>query len=323
MIRSAAYVYYYYYATPTRAVVGVVRASRSATPRTNPSDPWNSTGRFLFCRPLTLHVDIAHDHHHRAQRHRRRDRPHPRAHRSRSACARTCRAASSARSSAASATSRCSQEVPLRSLPGVESVTPVLKPYKLASREFAAERTVVRVGGRDAHAPLRRQRRSPSSPDRAPSRAARCSSTTAARVRDAGATMLRGGAFKPRTSPYAFQGLGARGAATARRGPRRDRTAGRHRGDGHAPGGPRRRARGHAAGGRAQHAELRAARRAWPRAASGPPQARPLGDDQRALDGRRVHHGATATTTSCCASAASAPTRRRRATRSTSPRSRC
>ena len=43
-------------------------------------------------------------------------------------------------------------EVPLRSLPGVESVTPVLKPYKLASREFAVERTVVHVGGREAHA---------------------------------------------------------------------------------------------------------------------------------------------------------------------------
>src|SRR3954454_16421171 len=43
-------------------------------------------------------------------------------------------------------------EVPLRSLPGVESVTPVLKPYKLASREFAVERTIVRVGGRDAEA---------------------------------------------------------------------------------------------------------------------------------------------------------------------------
>src|SRR3569833_1796278 len=37
-------------------------------------------------------------------------------------------------------------EVPLRSLPGVESVTPVLKPYKLASREFSVNHTVVRVG---------------------------------------------------------------------------------------------------------------------------------------------------------------------------------
>src|SRR3954471_5804184 len=43
-------------------------------------------------------------------------------------------------------------EVPLRALPGVESVTPVLKPYKLASREFAATRTIIRVGGRDAAA---------------------------------------------------------------------------------------------------------------------------------------------------------------------------
>src|SRR3954465_8995041 len=41
-------------------------------------------------------------------------------------------------------------EVPLRSLPGVESVTPVLKPYKLASREFAADRSVGPVGGRGA-----------------------------------------------------------------------------------------------------------------------------------------------------------------------------
>src|SRR5262245_8327333 len=44
------------------------------------------------------------------------------------------------------------EEVPLLALPGVESVTPVLKPYKLASREFAADRTVVRVGGRDGAA---------------------------------------------------------------------------------------------------------------------------------------------------------------------------
>src|SRR6185436_18117314 len=42
--------------------------------------------------------------------------------------------------------------VPLLSIPGVESVTPVLKPYKLASREFAASPTVIRVGGREANA---------------------------------------------------------------------------------------------------------------------------------------------------------------------------
>jgi 3-deoxy-7-phosphoheptulonate synthase len=94
--------------------------------------------------------------------------------------------------------------VPLRSLPGVESVTPVLKPYKLASREFAARPTVIRVaegvhvGDRDLALI-----------------AGPCSvegremlRETAMAVKGAGATMLRGGAFKPRTSPYAFQGLG-------------------------------------------------------------------------------------------------------------------
>src|SRR4051812_7257853 len=99
-------------------------------------------------------------------------------------------------------------EVPLRSLPGVESVTPVLKPYKLASREFAVDRTIVRVGGRDTEAAF--------GGEAITVIAGPCSVenremlvTTAKAVSAAGATMLRGGAFKPRTSPYAFQGLGA------------------------------------------------------------------------------------------------------------------
>ncbi len=48
-------------------------------------------------------------------------------------------------------------------------------------------------------------------------------------VRGAGATMFRGGAYKPRTSPYAFQGLGQEGLRTAGRGQGRDRAADRHR----------------------------------------------------------------------------------------------
>src|SRR3954464_15876084 len=99
------------------------------------------------------------------------------------------------------------QEVALRSLPGVESVMPVLKPYKLASREFVADRTVVSVGGRDAHAsfggPAITIIAGPCSVE---NRAMLVASAEAGR--DAGASMLRGGAFKPRTSPYAFQGLG-------------------------------------------------------------------------------------------------------------------
>jgi 3-deoxy-7-phosphoheptulonate synthase len=99
------------------------------------------------------------------------------------------------------------QEVPLRSLPGVESVMPVLKPYKLASREFAADRTVVHVGGRDARASFGGAAISIiAGPCSVENRAMLVASAEA--VRDAGASMLRGGAFKPRTSPYAFQGLG-------------------------------------------------------------------------------------------------------------------
>ena len=98
-------------------------------------------------------------------------------------------------------------EVPLRSLPGVESVTPVLKPYKLASREFAAERTVVRVGGREARASFGGNTLTIiAGPCSVESREMLVD--TARIVAKAGATMLRGGAYKPRTSPYAFQGLG-------------------------------------------------------------------------------------------------------------------
>jgi 3-deoxy-7-phosphoheptulonate synthase len=99
------------------------------------------------------------------------------------------------------------EEVPLRSLPGVESVTPVLKPYKLASREFAAERSIVHVGGRDAEATFGgRAVTVIAGPCSVESREMLV--TTASLVRRAGAAMLRGGAFKPRSSPYAFQGLG-------------------------------------------------------------------------------------------------------------------
>jgi 3-deoxy-7-phosphoheptulonate synthase len=95
-------------------------------------------------------------------------------------------------------------EVPLKSLAGVESVMPVLKPYKRASREFAVNRTVVRVG---EHATI--------GGEAITVIAGPCSvegrdmlRDTAAAVRDGGATVLRGGAFKPRSSPYSFQGLG-------------------------------------------------------------------------------------------------------------------
>lgn len=89
---------------------------------------------------------------------------------------------------------------------GVDKLLPVLKPYKLASREFHPEDTVfeingIRVGG-----------------ERVVVIAGPCAVESreqileaAQRVKEAGAHMLRGGAYKPRTSPYSFQGLGEEG----------------------------------------------------------------------------------------------------------------
>jgi 3-deoxy-7-phosphoheptulonate synthase len=97
-------------------------------------------------------------------------------------------------------------------LPGVERVAATSKPYELASRETRAEDTIVTVGA------------GPSFPgvkiggSRITVIAGPCAVEsreqileTAAQVRESGAVMLRGGAYKPRTSPYAFQGLGMEG----------------------------------------------------------------------------------------------------------------
>ena len=95
---------------------------------------------------------------------------------------------------------------PLAAIPGVESVLPVLKPYKLASREFHPEDSVVqvgdvRIGGSDLAVI--------SGPCSVESEAQ--TMAIAGAVKAGGACMLRGGAFKPRTSPYSFQGLGEEG----------------------------------------------------------------------------------------------------------------
>lgn len=99
------------------------------------------------------------------------------------------------------------RNAPLKAIPGVEKVMSVLKPYKLASREFHEEDSVfelghgVKIGGGslvliagpcaiEGHEVLLE---------------------IAKAVKAAGANVLRGGAFKPRTSPYSFQGLGEEG----------------------------------------------------------------------------------------------------------------
>ncbi|MDD4895053.1 MAG: 3-deoxy-7-phosphoheptulonate synthase [Candidatus Omnitrophica bacterium] len=96
---------------------------------------------------------------------------------------------------------------PLEAFDGVESVMPVLAPYKLVSREFKPQDSVidlgrgVKIGGKKIVV-----------------MAGPCAiedvktlEETAALIKKAGATVLRGGAFKPRTSPYSFQGLGEEG----------------------------------------------------------------------------------------------------------------
>ncbi len=95
----------------------------------------------------------------------------------------------------------------LEGQPGVDRVVPILKPYKLASAQIThGERTVLEIGGRkiggDSFALI-------AGPCTVESREQTLE--TANVVRDAGATLLRGGAYKPRTSPYAFQGLGQEG----------------------------------------------------------------------------------------------------------------
>jgi 3-deoxy-7-phosphoheptulonate synthase len=98
------------------------------------------------------------------------------------------------------------RELALAEMPGVVAVVPIGKPYRLAAREYAAAKSIItvgegvraKVGGREIAVI-----------------AGPCSvegddmlRQTAWGVRRAGAGMLRGGAFKPRTSPYSFQGLG-------------------------------------------------------------------------------------------------------------------
>jgi len=96
---------------------------------------------------------------------------------------------------------------PLEVYPGVERVLPILKPYKLVSREFKREDSVIDIGGGLKVGG-----------EKVVIMAGPCSVEgkdlllkIAEGVKKSGADILRGGAFKPRTSPYSFQGLGEEG----------------------------------------------------------------------------------------------------------------
>ncbi len=99
-------------------------------------------------------------------------------------------------------------QLPFEAYAGVSKVIPVMKPYKLVSREFKPELTSIRVGPATI------------GPRTFTIIAGPCSVeseeqvlTAARAAKKAGATLFRGGAFKPRTNPYAFQGLGEEGLA--------------------------------------------------------------------------------------------------------------
>jgi 3-deoxy-7-phosphoheptulonate synthase len=98
------------------------------------------------------------------------------------------------------------REKPLAAIPGVESVTPVLKPYKLVAHEFRQTFSEIKVGSAVVGGPRIAVMAGPCSVE------SREQITSIAQaVKKAGANILRGGAFKPRTSPYSFQGLGVEG----------------------------------------------------------------------------------------------------------------
>ena len=91
-------------------------------------------------------------------------------------------------------------------LPGVNEVVPITRPYKLVSRETQPSDTVIRVGSvniGNGHLTLIAGPCAVESEEQA--------LTIAEHVRKSGARIFRGGAFKPRTSPYSFQGLGEKG----------------------------------------------------------------------------------------------------------------
>lgn len=98
------------------------------------------------------------------------------------------------------------EEDAIRVMTGVENVMRILKPYKLASRDFKAESTLIDVKGRVIGGKKIQVIAGPCAIENKA-----LIMNIAEKVKEAGASFIRGGAFKPRTSPYSFQGLGEEG----------------------------------------------------------------------------------------------------------------
>jgi 3-deoxy-7-phosphoheptulonate synthase len=91
-------------------------------------------------------------------------------------------------------------------MPGVKEAIPVTRPYKLVSREFKPDETIIRIGDIEVGGGRMTIIAGPCAVE-----SEMQALTIAEKVKRAGADMFRGGAFKPRTSPYSFQGLGKKG----------------------------------------------------------------------------------------------------------------
>ena len=98
------------------------------------------------------------------------------------------------------------EENAIRVMPGVEDVMRILKPFKLASRDFKSEDTTINVRGNVIGGKKIQVFAGPCAVENKT-----ILMNIAEKVKEAGATFIRGGAFKPRTSPYSFQGLGEEG----------------------------------------------------------------------------------------------------------------
>lgn len=98
------------------------------------------------------------------------------------------------------------RNIPFDSYPGVENAVPILKPYKIVSREFKKENTIIKVDGEEIGGSKIAIIAGPCAVENR-----EITLETALKVKEYGANFFRGGAYKPRTSPYSFQGLGEEG----------------------------------------------------------------------------------------------------------------
>ena len=143
----------------------------------------------------------------------------------------------------------------LEATPGVEKAVRISAPYKFVSQEFRPAKTEITVRGRRHRRRRIRRHGRPLFGGKREADPGNGRGRGGAPARK----LLRGGAFKPRTSPYDFQGLEEEGLKLLRKARRADRPGDHHGSDERPRRGPGGRVRRHPADRRAQHAELRAA----------------------------------------------------------------